>query len=198
VGSWDTTLENRAVDAYLLYLTTGELPPPPNIDARLELLDTKLANETRMFVKVQLVQEKRDLTAPIATPEALEEAFVKHAGGFSERNRITYVTWREMGVPANVLKRAGLGAGSKQKLAPDDPKRMRPYIPRRTWSDEEKAEYIAYYEANGTEATVEHYGATTSPSGIKQRYYSFRADLRAKAGEPPLKRGRPRKAGTNG
>jgi hypothetical protein len=181
-GSWQSVLENRAVDVYLQYLTTGELPAPPNIDAKLEVLDAKIANETRMFVKVQLLQEKRDLTAPTVTPEALEEAFVKHVGGFSERNGIAYVTWREMGVPANVLKRAGLKpAGSK--LAPDDPHRIRPYTPRRVWSEEEKAEYIAFYDTNGKGATAEKYGGTMSATA--QRYYGFKSDARKAAGLPP-------------
>jgi hypothetical protein len=193
-GSWQTTQENRAVDAYLQYLTTGELPAPPNIDARTEVLDTKIANETRMFVKVQLLQEKRDLTVPTVTEADLVEGFVKHAPGFTERNQIAYVTWREMGVPAAVLTRAGLKAATAGgvKLAPDDPKRIRPYRPRRTWTEEEKAEYIAFYEANGREAATAKYGGTVG--SVSQRYYGFKAEARKAAGESPAKRGRPPKA----
>lgn len=183
-GAWQSTLENRAVDTYLLYVTTGELPVPPNIDARVEVLDAKIANETRMFVKVQLLQEKRDLTAPTVTPEALEEAFVKHVGGFSERNGIAYVTWREMGVPANVLKRAGLKAASTSTST-------RTYKPRRVWSADDRVEYIAFYDANGKEATAEKYGGTVGAT--QQRYYGFKSDARRKAGLPP--RSKPKNAG---
>jgi hypothetical protein len=191
-ASWQSTQENRAVDAYLLYLTTGELPAPPNIDARTEVLDTKIANETRMFVKVQLIQEKRDLTSPTVTVEDLTEDFVKHAPGFTERNKIAYVTWREMGVPAAVLTRAGLKAASTGgvKLAPDDPKRIRPYVPRRVWTEEEKAEFMAFYEEHGKEVTAEKYGGMASATA--QRFYGFRSEARKAAGEPPARPGRPK------
>jgi hypothetical protein len=191
-GSWQSTLENKAVDAYLHYLATGELPPPPNVDAKVEVLDTKIANEPRMYRKVQLLQERRDLTQPTVGEADLIEAFVKHAPGFSERNGIAYVTWREMGVPAGVLKQAGLKAASDggNKLAPDDPRRIRPYANRRPWTDEEKARYVATYDAHGVDVAMEEAGLSGTEHAAKQRYWSFRRQL----GLPtPSNRGRPRK-----
>lgn len=41
----------------------------------------------------------------------LEEAFVKHAGSYSQRHGLTYGDWRMEGVPAAVLKKAGIGRG---------------------------------------------------------------------------------------
>jgi hypothetical protein len=188
-ASWQSTQENRAVDAYLQYVTTGELPPPPNIDARLEVLDAKIANETRMFVKIQLLQEKRDLTTPTVDAEAVTEGFVKHAGAFGERNGIAYVTWREMGVPAAVLKRAGLKATGVKGLAPDAPERLRAYAPRRPWSEEEKAEYVAIFDAQGVAAAIAHFNLDCTEHAGKQRYFSFRRQLNL---PNPSKRGRPR------
>ena len=43
---------------------------------------------------------------------AVEEGFVKAAKSYSERKGISYSTWREVGVSADVLKRAGISRGS--------------------------------------------------------------------------------------
>jgi hypothetical protein len=174
---WQATQENRAVDAYLRFLTTGELPTPPSTDAKVEVLDTKIANETRLFVKVQLLQEKRDLTKPTVTEADLVEDFVKHAPGFTERNGIAYVTWREMGVSAAVLKRAGI--------------RIRAYVPRSTWTNDRKAQYVTVCEADGVAAAIEHFNLGCTEDAGKQRYFKFRREL----GLPSNgKRGRPRRS----
>ena len=41
---------------------------------------------------------------------ALEDEFVKHALSFARRRGITYAAWCDVGVPAHVLKRAGIAA----------------------------------------------------------------------------------------
>lgn len=38
----------------------------------------------------------------------LEDEFVVHAGAYSDTKGLSYSAWREIGVPAAVLKRAGL------------------------------------------------------------------------------------------
>jgi hypothetical protein len=38
----------------------------------------------------------------------LEEAFIKHAGSYSARHGLTYADWRTEGVPAAILKQAGI------------------------------------------------------------------------------------------
>ena len=38
----------------------------------------------------------------------LEKSFVAAAKGYSERKGISYTAWRELGVPPEVLKRAGI------------------------------------------------------------------------------------------
>ena len=68
--------------------------------------------------KVELIQERSDLTVELATMgtkvdlSGLEKGFVKSAKTYSERKGITYSTWREVGVPADVLKRAGITRGA--------------------------------------------------------------------------------------
>jgi hypothetical protein len=59
-----------------------------------------------------------DLQAELASNEnkadldALEAGFIEAASGYSERKGISYAAWREMGVEASVLKKAGIGRAS--------------------------------------------------------------------------------------
>ena len=68
--------------------------------------------------ELKLVQERRNLTDELASMESsvdtstLEDAFVAVAKGYSERQGISYSSWREVGVEAGVLKRAGIPASS--------------------------------------------------------------------------------------
>ena len=65
--------------------------------------------------ELKLLQERRDLQAELESKSAvtdhaaLEDAFVKVARSYSERQGITYTTWREIGVDAAVLSKAGIG-----------------------------------------------------------------------------------------
>jgi hypothetical protein len=40
--------------------------------------------------------------------QGLEDGFVEHARSYGERKGISYAAWREIGVSAAVLKRAGI------------------------------------------------------------------------------------------
>jgi hypothetical protein len=76
------------------------------IDAELDVADPM--NELR------LRQERRDLQAELASMghkvdiTALENGFVAVGKSYSARQGISYATWREIGVDAAVLKRAGI------------------------------------------------------------------------------------------
>ncbi|MDE0163183.1 MAG: hypothetical protein OXL98_15775 [Acidimicrobiaceae bacterium] len=67
--------------------------------------------------RVQLVQERIDLERALSAPaetvdiSELESAFADVAVSYSGRKGITYSAWREVGVPAVVLKRAGISRG---------------------------------------------------------------------------------------
>jgi hypothetical protein len=67
--------------------------------------------------RLKLVQERRDLQAERETLSSpvdlagLEDAFVEIAASYSARQGISYQSWREIGVPAEVLSRAGIGRG---------------------------------------------------------------------------------------
>jgi hypothetical protein len=63
---------------------------------------------------VHLSQERLNLQEELASRQEavdlseLEEDFVRTAAGYSQRKGITYAAWRDAGVDATVLKRAGI------------------------------------------------------------------------------------------
>lgn len=83
------------------------------IRRRLEQIERDLPYADPL-ARVHLTQERLDLQAELETrPEvtditSLEEAFVKAAKGYSERKGISYTAWREIGVDAALLRRAGI------------------------------------------------------------------------------------------
>ena len=64
--------------------------------------------------RVELVQQKRNLEVELAGMQAqvnlaaLEAAFVEHAQAYAQRKEISYAAFREVGVAAEVLDRAGI------------------------------------------------------------------------------------------
>ena len=83
------------------------------MDKRLDTIDVELQSASAMD-ELRLVQERRDLQAELAAMSdsvdmtALEEAFVKVAKSYSDSKKISYASWREVGVEAKVLKAAGI------------------------------------------------------------------------------------------
>ena len=76
-------------------------------------IDSELATADALN-ELKLLQERRDLQLELQSKSAatdhttLEEAFVKVARSYSERQGISYTTWREIGVDAAVLSKAGI------------------------------------------------------------------------------------------
>ncbi len=115
--------EGRAVKAYLDALDEhrprrGRQRTTESIRRRLAAIETE-AKATSSLRRLQLLQERRDLEVELETkagartdPETLEGDFAKVAQAYGERKGITYPTWREMGVSAEVLARAGITRGS--------------------------------------------------------------------------------------
>lgn len=114
--------QGRAVRAYLEALEAhrpkrGRKRTPESMKARLAKIETELDSADPM-TRLQLVQERLDLAAAIAAAEttvdltALEDGFVAAAAAYGTRKGITYAAWREVGVPAAVLKQAGIGRGA--------------------------------------------------------------------------------------
>jgi hypothetical protein len=110
--------EGRAVRDYLEALRSmkpkrGRARTADSIKKRLAAIDDQLADADAL-TELKLVQERRDLTDELASMQAkvdldaLESAFVKVAKGYSERQGISYASWRDVGVQPAVLKKAGI------------------------------------------------------------------------------------------
>lgn len=110
--------QGRAVRRYLEALEThkpkrGRKRTPESIQKRLGKIESELANADALK-RLQLIQERLDLAAELESTEAkvdlteLELGFVEAAAAYSTRKGISYAAWRELGVDASVLKRAGI------------------------------------------------------------------------------------------
>lgn len=113
--------EARAIKAYLQATQRTRRPgrpvTPETLEKRLAKLDEQLGSEEDPLKRVELQQRKIDTQQQLteisdhADAESLEEGFVEAAAGYSARKGITYAAWRAEGVPAAVLRRAGIRRG---------------------------------------------------------------------------------------
>jgi hypothetical protein len=114
--------EGKAVRDYLEALRAnkprrGRKRTPESIAKRLDAIDRELADAGPLD-ELKLVEERRKLHEERASMQAsvdlsaLEAAFVKVAKAYSERQAISYASWREVGVEAGVLKKAGITRSS--------------------------------------------------------------------------------------
>jgi hypothetical protein len=114
--------QGRSVRRYLEALEAhkpkrGRKRTTESVQKRLDRIDVELAKADPLK-RLQLIQERLDLKAELETAGAkvdlsgLEAEFVSAAAAYSERKRISYAAWRELGVEAAVLKRAGVSRSS--------------------------------------------------------------------------------------
>jgi len=112
----------NAVRAYLDALERnrprrGRKRTPDSVRKRLAAIEKELP-ESAGTRRLEMMQERRDLNTELAVMavktdmNAVEKGFVKAAKEYSESKGISYSTWREAGVPADVLRRAGITRGS--------------------------------------------------------------------------------------
>jgi uncharacterized protein YicC (UPF0701 family) len=108
----------RAVRRYLDALDQnrprrGRKRTSESIKRRLDAISEQLDSASPLQ-RLQLVQERLDLTAELdhidakVDLSALERDFAKVAKDYAQRKGISYAAWRELGVPADVLKRADI------------------------------------------------------------------------------------------
>jgi hypothetical protein len=110
--------QGKAVREYLAALEQDRKPgrkvDSAAIEKRISDVQSKVDEEPDPAKRVELIQKRLDLETKLidaqesADLEALEEEFVGAVAPYSERKGITYHAWREAGVPAAVLKRAGV------------------------------------------------------------------------------------------
>ena len=110
--------ESRAVARYLEALEAhrpkqGRKRTSETVAKQLAAAEAGLKTATGIE-RLELLQRQRDLKAEAERLSegvdltALEAEFVKVARAYGERKGITYGTWRDFGVAADVLKKAGI------------------------------------------------------------------------------------------
>ena len=116
-------IEAAAVRDYLDALETnkpkrGRQVSPETLTARRADIDAQLGSgDMKPIKRLELLQDRRDMDAQLAAhaeePDmtAVENGFSTHAATYGARKGIAYATWREFGVPAELLGRAGISRG---------------------------------------------------------------------------------------
>jgi len=110
--------QSRAVKRYLEALEQrrprrGRRRTAESVQKQLAAIEEKLGGADPL-TRLRLLQDRIDLQKEAESFEgdvditAVEEEFVKVARSYSERKGISYAAWREIGVDAPVLKRAGI------------------------------------------------------------------------------------------
>ena len=110
--------EGRAVRDYLEALRAnkskrGRKRTSESIGKRLQAIEEQIRGASAID-ELNLIQERRDLIAEVESLgdtvdlSALEDAFVAVARAYGDRKRIAYISWREVGVSAATLARAGI------------------------------------------------------------------------------------------
>lgn len=91
----------------------GRRPSTESLTRQLEDIETKL-READPLKRLHLIQTRKSIENRLAAGEsseditALEDDFIDSALEYGERKGIDYATWREAGVSADVLRRAGI------------------------------------------------------------------------------------------
>jgi uncharacterized protein YicC (UPF0701 family) len=110
--------EGRTVRAYLEALDSsrpkrGRKRTKESISVRLDRIDDELESADPLK-RLQLTQERLDLADELETMDRgvdiseLESEFTKVAKDYAARKGITYAAFRQIGVPASVLTKAGI------------------------------------------------------------------------------------------
>ena len=114
--------EGRKVRIYLEALASqkpkrGRKRTAASIERRLAAMTESLPDAAPLQ-RLHLAQEQVDLERELHTfgdlvdVSAAEADFVAVAHSYADRKGISYAAWRAVGVPASVLKQAGIGRGA--------------------------------------------------------------------------------------
>ena len=114
--------QGRAVRRYLEALDAhkpkrGRKRTTDSMQKRLARIEVELPTADPLK-RLQLIQERLDLQNELEQANTkvdlteLENEFVRAAADYSQRKGISYAAWRELGVEAAVLKRAGVSRSS--------------------------------------------------------------------------------------
>jgi hypothetical protein len=114
-------IESRLIKSYLEAIrrtkpTAGRPRTTEAVNNRIEKINLILDSKLDPLKRLSLLQERIDLTQELKTIEdnstdlvaELQPDFIIAAKSYGERKGISYAAWREFGVPAAVLKAAGI------------------------------------------------------------------------------------------
>jgi len=107
----------RAIKSYLKAIASRKPGRPvtkEGLESRLARIAEKLEQSDNPLDEIDLIQSRLDIESALADLkdardlEDLEAGFIEHAAAYSDRKGISYTAWREYGVPAKVLRSAGI------------------------------------------------------------------------------------------
>ena len=114
--------EAKAIKVYLDALASrrpGRPVTKDSLEKRLASIEERLGSESDTLKRVDLHQARIAIQDALSSTEEsvdltkMESAFADVASAYSDRKGISYGAWRSAGVPAAVLKKAGV-ARTKQ------------------------------------------------------------------------------------
>lgn len=108
----------RAIRQYLEAIESnkpkrGRRRSRDSIEKRLAAIEESIG-EVDSLTRLHLVQERLNLRDELISVDmepdlsVYEEGFITHAAAYSGRKGISYAAWREIGVPGQVLRAAGI------------------------------------------------------------------------------------------
>ncbi|HET7846086.1 MAG TPA: hypothetical protein VFL72_01250 [Acidimicrobiia bacterium] len=109
--------ESRAIKNYLKTIESRKPGRPvtkESLTSRLATVNSKLEGLDDPLKRLDLLQSRLDIEEALASVkdvanlDQIEADFVANAKGYSQRKGISYTAWRRFGVPAAVLKKAGI------------------------------------------------------------------------------------------
>lgn len=107
----------KAVRSYLDLVADGQhnkdTPPVEDLEAERAELHRKIDEAQDSLHRLELIQRRLDVEAQLAqAPDvdvvAAERGFIEHAAAYAERKGLSWPAFRDAGVPASVLREAGL------------------------------------------------------------------------------------------
>lgn len=113
----DGRQQSRAIKAYLRAIGSrrpGRPTTKEGLSDRLDKVMARIAASEDPLETVDLIQSRLDIEQALSEIdsqqdfETLEAGFVEHVSAYSKRKNISYTAWREFGVPARVLRSAGI------------------------------------------------------------------------------------------
>jgi hypothetical protein len=102
-------VQSRAVRLYLESIQAVPVPRRGPRRRTAEDLQQALVEATDPIERLKLRPLLREAQAEESSDNSsLVRAFIEHCASYSERHGLIYADWREEGVPASVLKEAGV------------------------------------------------------------------------------------------